>query len=61
MAAFFGFTTAEFVKHVTRFMPEAAPPSTRPTGTDRHMTRDELIDLTLVLAVLLVIWIVAAS
>jgi hypothetical protein len=29
MAAFFGFTTAEFVKHVTRFMPESAPPGTR--------------------------------
>jgi hypothetical protein len=29
MAAFFGFTKAEFVKHVTRFMPESAPPGTR--------------------------------
>jgi hypothetical protein len=33
----------------------------RPTGTDRHMTRDERIDLTYLWAALLVLWIVAAS
>jgi len=29
MAAFFGFTRAEFIKHVTRFMPDSAPQRTK--------------------------------
>ena len=29
MAAFFGFTTAEFIKHVARFMPDSAPQHTK--------------------------------